>query len=176
MSYKSNYNYYNDVFFGEYHRYNNPDSLNLRYATTQEGSIGEQNVLLGTLAGIAYKTNLSKLRVTLMHLQNGISRAGNFIIDNDGEAVGQSGYIAASDNLEYNQRSLTNLLINGTTVKPEKNIEIDWRIAPNLSISTDPDIRKTAFTFEGDTAFMAGAGGNPSRIWRYLREINIPMK
>lgn len=176
MSYKSNYNYYNDVFFGEYQRYNNPDSLNLRYATTQEGSIGEQNVLLGTLAGIAYKTNLSKLRVTLMHLQNGTSRAGNFIIDNDGEAVGQSGYIAASHNLEYNQRSLTNLLINGTTVKPEKNIEIDWRIAPNLSISTDPDIRKTAFTFEGDTAFMAGAGGNPSRIWRYLREINIPMK
>ncbi len=176
MSYKSSYNYYDDVFYGEYQRYRNADSLNLRYANKQQGALGEHNVLLGTLAGIAYKTNHSKIRVTLMHLQNGISRAGNFNIDNNGEAVGQSGYIAASDNLEYNQRSLTNLLINGNFVKPEKNIKIDWRIAPTLSLSNDPDIRKTAFTFEGDTAFSAGAGGNPSRIWRSLQEVNIPSR
>ena len=176
ISYKSTYNYYDDVFYGEYQRYRNSDSLNLRYANKQKGAIGEYNVLIGTLAGIAYKTNHSKMRITLMHLQNGISRAGNFDINNNGEAVGQSGYIAASDNLEYNQRSLTNLLINGAIVKPKKNIEIDWRISPTLSLSNDPDIRKTAFTFEGDTAFSAGAGGNPSRIWRSLQEVNIPSR
>ena len=108
-----------------------------------------------------------------MHLQNGESRAGQFTIDNDDEAVGQSGYLAFANNLEYNQRSLTNILINGTTVKPEKGIEIDWRISPTLSLSTDPDIRKTAFTYGPlDTFFSAGAGGNPSRIWRYLQEVN----
>ncbi|CAI8283234.1 MAG: TonB-dependent receptor SusC [Owenweeksia sp. TMED14] len=177
MSYKSNYNFYENVFYGEYQRYGDPDSLNLRYATKSQGKLGENNILIGALGGFTYKTNLSKVRITLMHLQNGVSRAGEFDIENDESAVGQSGYYAASDNLEYNQRSLTNLLINGTRAHPEKNTELDWRIAPTLSISNDPDLRKTAFTFSPvDTLFIAGAGGNPSRIWRSLREINLPAR
>lgn len=176
LSYKSNYNFYDDVFYGEYQRYIDPASYELRYATKQQGQIGEKSTLLGGILGFAYKTNLKKFRMTLMHLQNGESRAGQFWIDNDAEAVGQSGYLALSNNLEYNQRSLTNILFNGTTVIPEKNVEIDWRIAPTLSLSTDPDIRKTAFTYGTDTFFSAGAGGNPSRIWRYLQEVNVPFR
>lgn len=176
LSYKSNYNFYNDVFYGEYQRYIDPAAYELRYATKQQGQIGEKSTLLGGILGFAYKTNLKKFRMTLMHLQNGESRAGQFWIDNDAEAVGQSGYLAFSNNLEYNQRSLTNILFNGTTVKPEKNVEIDWRVAPTLSLSTDPDIRKTAFTYGTDTFFSAGAGGNPSRIWRYLQEVNVPFR
>ena len=53
LSYKSEYRFYNEAFFGEYQRYTNPDSLNMRFATTQDGQLGEQSVLAGALLGIA---------------------------------------------------------------------------------------------------------------------------
>lgn len=177
LSYKSEYRFYDEAFFGEYQRYTNPDSLNMRFATTQDGQLGEQSVLAGALLGIAYKTDLSKLKLTVMHLQNGENRVGKFAIVNDGAAVGQSGYLAFSDNLEYNQRSLTNIFVGGTHVFPEKRFELEWKISPTLSYSNDPDIRKTAFSYDPNTdiyLFQAGNGGNPSRIWRELSEINLP--
>lgn len=173
LSYKNSYKYYNDVVYGEYQRYSDPSENELRYATIQNGELGEQNTLIGALGGLAYKTQNSKIRLTVMHLQNGEKRAGNFQIDNDGQAVGQSGYFAASDNLEYNQRSLTNFLLNGKHLLGDSGWEVDWRLSPTISSSNDPDIRRTAFTQTNvDTLFVAGAGGNPSRIWRYLDELN----
>lgn len=177
LGYKSDFKYYDEVAYGEYQRFIDPDTYEMRYATVQTGELGEHNVLIGTLGGLALKTDYSKIRLTAMHLQNGESRAGKFRIDNDGEAVGQSGYIASSDNLEYNQRSLTNLLLNGTHVLKQSGWEIDWRLSPTLSTSEDPDIRKTAFTETPvDTLFVAGAGGNPARIWRSLSEVNAIAK
>ena len=174
LSYKSDYKYYNEVTYGEYQRYIDPDREEMRYATISEGEMGKRNTLIGLLGGIAYKTNYSKIRFTIMHLQNGESTAGIFQIDNNGAAVGQSGYLATSQNLEYNQRSITNILINGTRKKGSTGWEVDWRVAPTLSLSKDPDIRKTAFTQEYDgPTFSAGAGGNPSRIWRNLSEYNV---
>lgn len=173
LSYKTDYKYYDDVVYGEYQRFIDQEVYDLRYATIQSGQLGERNTLIGSLAGVAYKTGNSKIRLTAMRLQNSESRAGKFIIDNDGAAVGQSGYIASSDNLEYNQREMTNVLLNGKHVYDETGWELDWRLSPTLSKSNDPDIRKTAFTETlGDTLFNAGAGGNPSRIWRYLNEIS----
>ncbi len=175
LSYKSDFKYYDDVIFGEYQRYIDPDRYEMRYATISQGEMGKKNVLVGLLGGLAYKTNYSKIRLTLMHLQNGGSTAGIFNIDNDGAAVGQSGYLATSHNLEYNQRSITNIFVNGTRKYGSSGWDFDWRIAPTLSLSKDPDIRKTAFTREYDgPTFSAGAGGNPSRIWRDLSEWNVP--
>lgn len=173
LSYRNDYTYYDDVFYGEYQRVTDPANNELIYANDQFGQLGEQNILIGGLAGLAYKTKKSKYRLTAMRLQNGEKRAGNFVIDNNGDAIGQSGYIALSDNLEYNQRSLTNFLLNGTHVLGETGWEVDWRASTTFSTSDDPDIRKTAFTVSPvDTNFVAGAGGNPSRIWRYLDETN----
>jgi len=177
LSYKADQKFYDEVVFGEYQRYLTPDDYELRYATIQEGAVGEKNVLVGLLGGIAYKTDLSKVRLTAMHLQNGESRAGVFSIINDGAAVGQSGYKATSHNLEYNERGLTNLLLNGTHLLKNKKWEIDWRLSPTFSSSEDPDIRRTAFTHTAKgNEFLAGAGGNPSRIWRSLSEINATAK
>lgn len=177
LSYKTDYTFYDDVFYGEYQRLIDPDIYELRYANKLEGQLGEESRLLGGLAGLAFKTRYSKLRITAMHLQSGTSRAGKFRIDNSPDAVGQSGYFAASDNLEYNERRLTNILLHGSHSLKDSGWEIDWRLSPTLSSSDDPDIRKTAFSFEpSDTAFFAGAGGNPSRIWRDLDEINATGK
>ena len=177
-SYKASQKYYDDVVISEYQKSTDPSINELRYATIQEGEIGEKNVLVGLLGGLAYKTDRSKIRLTAMHLQNGESRAGIFDIINDGAAVGQSGYIAYSHNLEYNQRSMTNVLLNGTHLFNKKGWEIDWRVSPTFSTSDDPDIRKTAFSFnpQGEGVFAAGEAGNPSRIWRSLSELNLTGK
>jgi hypothetical protein len=53
---------------------------------------------------------------------------------------------------------------------------VDWRASATFSSLDDPDIRKTAYTINratGDSTFVAGAAGNPSRIWRELDEVNI---
>lgn len=173
LTYRTEYRYFDDVFFGEYQRLSDPYENELIYANTLDGQMGEQSVMIGALAGVAYKTQTSKLRLTAMHLQNGESRAGQFFVDNSPDAVGQSGYFAQSDNLEYNERGMTNVMLQGLHVFPESKWEIDWRISPTLSSSEDPDIRKTAFTVRPDqVSFNAGAGGNPSRIWRDLNEFN----
>ncbi len=176
-SYKSKYKYYDNILFGEYQL--NPDKANneMVYATKRDGNLGEREVLVGLLGGIAYKTNFSKLRLTLMHLQSGQSTAGIFNVDNS-NAAGQSGYKALSNNLEYNQRSLTNLFLNGKHVYADSDWEIDWRISPTLSKSDDPDIRKTAFSINdlGDMYFSSGEGGMPSRIWRSLLELSANAK
>lgn len=177
LSYKRSYKYYNDVTYSEYQRYSESTLNELRYATIQKGEVSESSALLGGLAGIAYKTQKSKFRLTAMHLQSGTSRAGKFYIDNDGAAVGQSGYKAVSDNLEYNERSLTNVLLAGDHSLAGDKWQVDWKLSPTWSTSNDPDIRKTAFTYtDVDTLFVAGAGGNPSRIWRYLNELNASAK
>jgi outer membrane receptor protein involved in Fe transport len=73
---------------------------------------------------------------------------------------------------------LTNILLNGSHFSKNSGWEIDWRISPTFSTSEDPDIRKTAFTLSpnGTWSFSAGAGGNPSRIWRSLSEFNAIAK
>lgn len=177
LNYKSENSFYNDVFYGEYQRSINPDIYEMRFATKQNGSLSSQNILWGGLAGLAYKSQYNKVKFMVMRLQNGVSSAAQFKISNNGEAVGQSGYEAGSDNLVYNQRSLTNFLLSGSHIFKNSGWEIDWRISPTQSISNDPDIRRTAFTYgQRDTLFSAGAGGNPSRIWRYLTEINTTSK
>jgi outer membrane receptor protein involved in Fe transport len=177
LSYKNETNFFDDVTYGEYQKWLDPDKYDLRYATIQKGKIGENNVLMGALVGIALKGKLNKFRFVAMHLQNGESKVGLFDIINDGAAVGQSGYHAISHNLEYGQRSLSNVLFHGEHVLEKSNIDIEWKLSPTYSTSSDPDIRRTAFTLETtDTTFMAGAGGNPSRIWRSLNELNVTAK
>lgn len=177
-SYKSNYKFYDKRSYGEYQLNSDPSEYELVDATLQEGSLGQHEVLIGLMGGVAFKTNLSKLRLTAMRLQSGESSAGQFSIYNNSAATGQSGYNALSDNLEYSERSLTNVLLNGTHVVNETGWEIDWRISPTLSTSDDPDIRKTPFTVSdnGGYSFSAGAGGNPSRTWRELEETNLSSK
>ncbi len=174
LNYKLDYQFYDNTTYGEYQRYKDASVSELRYATIQEGQYTDENVLIGGLAGIAYKGKKSKVRLMVMRLQNGEKRAGIFDIDNDGTAVGQSGYIAKSNNLEYNQRSLTNFLLGGTHYLNNDKFEVDWKLGTTYSASSDPDIRKTAFTYTntGNILFSAGAGGNPSRIWRDLSEQN----
>ena len=173
-TYKSTTSFLDDLEYGEFQNRADENDYTLEYATRQNGEIGTNNVLLGGLAGLAYKTKNSKYRLTAMHLQNGESKAAQLNIDNSETAVGQSGYFGFSNNLEWSERGLTNLLLNGQHFNNEKGWELDWRLSPTLSSIDEPDIRKTAFSVgRGNPQFNAGEAGNPSRIWRNLQEINL---
>jgi hypothetical protein len=178
FSYKNDYEYYDNVFYGDYQKDgDNSDVYDLIYADKKNGQIGEQSTLMGVLGGVAYKTQLSKYRFTAMHLQKGTSTASHMFKDNNPEAVGQSGYTAISEVLNYNQSSLTNLLFTGKYILQEKGWEIDWRVAPTYSYSADPDIRQTSFSiYQGEYKFSSGEGGLPTRTWRYLKELNTVAK
>lgn len=176
-TYKSSTIFYDDAFYGEYQRPAFADEYELIYATTQEGAITERNSLWGTLAGVAYKTQNSKYKLSALHLQNGEKRAARFFIDDNGSAVGKSGFFGGSENLEFSQRGVTNILLSGEHHASDKGWSIDWKVSPTISKIVEPDIRKTAFTYtSSDTVFSSGAAGNPSRIWRYLDEINLVSK
>jgi outer membrane receptor protein involved in Fe transport len=182
-TYKNDNVLYNDVSFGEYQRAipptdeNEPDTnYELVKATTQDGILTEHNILLGGLAGIAYKTNNSKFKFNFMHLQNGESRSAQLEIFDDGAVPGKSGFNGFSHNLEYNQRAMTNYFLSGAHFNEDASWKVDWRASATFSSLDDPDIRKTAYTINratGDSVFVAGAAGNPSRIWRELDEVNV---
>lgn len=173
LSYKNDYRYYDDVIYAEYQREIDKTDNELIYSDRQDGELATRNNLVGLLGGVAYKTNASKIRFTAMRLQNGESKSGVFALDQNSSAVGRSGYIGQSHNLEYSERSLTNFLLNGTHKLVDKGLEIDWRVSPTFSTADDPDLRKTAFTFNSvDTSFQVGNAGVPTRTWRELSEFN----
>jgi hypothetical protein len=169
--------FYDDIQFGEYQRPIPSDEFQLIPAVDQRGKLSENNILVGGLAGITYKTLLSKYKFTAMHLQSATARSAQLEIVNFEGAVQISDFEAFGHNLEYNQRGLTNMLLSGEHYIDGGDWEINWAIAPTLSSLQDPDIRKTAFTVNnGDSTFGPGEGGNPSRIWRFLSEVNLASK
>jgi outer membrane receptor protein involved in Fe transport len=177
LTYKNSTVYYDDVIYGEYQRPAQPNEYEMVYATVQNGEVTEQNALIGVLGGLAYKTDKSKYKLTVLHLQNGEKRAAQFFIDDNGSAVGKSGFTGGSDVLDFSQRGVTNVLLNGEHFSNNNKWNIDWRISPTFSNIVEPDIRKTAFTYtSSDSVFSAGAAGNPNRIWRNLDEINLVAK
>jgi outer membrane receptor protein involved in Fe transport len=168
---------YDDAFFGEFQNDRNIDEIEFQRAATFDGLLTENEVLLGGLAGLAYKTYSSKFRLTLMRLQNGLSRSGQFDLVDDDSAIGKSGYDGIAENMEYNERGVTNLFLNGEHHINEDKWVIDWRAASTWSTQDDPDIRQTPFTLVGDRfVFAPGAAGNPTRLWRALEEVNTQGK
>ena len=173
LTYDNSRLFYDNMEFGEFQRSIPSDETELLAATTQNGKVAEQNVLLGGLVGLSYKTLKSKYKLTLMHLQNGSSRSAQLSLRSYEDIPGISDYRAFSHNLEYNQRGLSNILLAGEHYIDGGDWEVNWKVSPTLSSLSDPDIRKTAFSIsQGDSAFDPGEGGLPSRLWRSLSEIN----
>lgn len=176
-NYKSNTVFYDNIIYGEYEKPGQElDRTELITATVQRGQQAERSILLGGLAGVAFKTRNSKYRLTGLHLQNGETTSAQFSIVDDPEdlATGKSGFSATSDNLAYSQRGLTNLLLGGEHYTNDNSWSVDWRVSSTFSNIEDPDIRKTAFSLsQNDPILSAGQAGLPSRIWRYLDEVNL---
>lgn len=172
-TYKNETRFYDNVVYGEYVIPAASDDFELDQSVAQTGIEARKNILLGGLAGIAYKTPQAKYKMTLMHLQNGESTAAQGVVESKDAVPGQSNYFADADILFYSQRGLTNLLLSGEHFINDGAWKIEWTASPTLSNITEPDLRRTAFTRRpSGPIFAPGEGGNPSRNWRFLDEIN----
>lgn len=151
-----------------------PILYELEERTIQKGSVGTQGVMLNGLIGLSYKSQKSKYSLNLMHIQNGESNASKLhkfeYFSNNIEIF--------SDYIEYNQRSISNLQLNGKHTSTSGNWITEWTISPTYSSIQDKDIRYTPFeyTSAGTFAITPSGAGAPRRNWRALTETNAVSK
>jgi len=170
FSYKSSTEYYQNAEYGRYGLSSTPDITELEVREFQKGDFGVHGVLLSGLAGFALKTLNSKYRINLVHLQNGESKAGIFNYIGSDQGSNFSGF---QHNLEYSQRSLTNLLIDGKHSFTGSKWELVWKLSPTLSVIKDPDARFIRYVTDNEDFRLNTESGFPERIWRDLSEINL---
>lgn len=170
LSYKNNTEFYKDAEYGRYGLAADPDITEMEVREFQKGDVGMSNVLVSGLAGFALKTQRSKFRLNILHLQNGESKAGVFNYQSSDLGTIFEGM---QHNLEYSQRSVTNLLIDGKHSFSDSKWEIVWKVSPTLSVIEDPDIRFTRYVRQNGNYVIGTESGFPERIWRELSEMNV---
>lgn len=168
LTYKNETEFYEDAEFNLFAKPRNANEFELEPLEIQTGDFGVNNVFLGGIAGIALKTPASKYRLNLLHLQNGESKAGEFDFINSNLGAN---FEAKQYNLEYSERSLSNILFAGTHFLNGQDWEINWKISPTLSKMDDPDIRFLRFRLPNNN--ISTEVGLPTRIWRELEEFNL---
>ncbi|OAB80465.1 TonB-dependent receptor [Cochleicola gelatinilyticus] len=182
LSYQNETTYYDNYINGQIYRKveSDPSLFDLRADITQNGEVGVNNVLISGLAGLSFKTEKSKYRFNVLHVQNGESQASIFR---------QSNFIISSnsikkDNLIYTERAITNGLLSGKHSLGEDNEwEIEWKLSPSLARIDDKDFRVTPFRVStnpdtGEEVFTIepSESGIPSRFYRNLEEISLAGK
>jgi hypothetical protein len=173
-SYKNNTEYYEDAQFSRYGLAADPNITAMEMREMQVGDYGVNNVLMTGLAGIAIKTKRSKFSLTALHLQNGESKAGIFDYRNADQGAVFYGF---QHNLEFSQRSLTNIHLTGkhffTDTVKDKTWNLEWKLSPTLSKIQDPDIRFTRYEDRDSVYIISTESGFPERIWREMEERSL---
>ncbi|MBU1014371.1 MAG: TonB-dependent receptor [Bacteroidetes bacterium] len=170
VSYKSSSDFFKNAEYGRYGMSSDADITELEVREKQEGDYGVKNLLLSGLAGFAIKSQKSKYRINLLHLQSGESQAGIFDYTNSDQGAEFSGF---QHNLEYSQRALSNLLIDGKHNLVSSGWDFEWKISPTISTIKDPDIRYTRYEDRSGNYSIGTEVGFPERIWRDLDEISL---
>ncbi|QGY43746.1 TonB-dependent receptor plug domain-containing protein [Maribellus comscasis] len=168
-SYKNNTDFYENAEYGRYGLLSDADVTEMEVREHQTGNYGVNNVLLSGLAGLALKTKRAKYRLYVLHLQNGESQAGIFNYAKSNQGTEFSGF---QHNLQYSQRALSNLLLDGKYSFYEKGWELEWKFSPTFSSIEDPDIRFTRYLDRNGNYSIGTEVGFPERIWRELEEVN----
>ena len=173
LSYKNNTDFYENSENNTYYRDSDRGVYDLFENRTQKGPLGKNSVILSAMTGVSYKTDMSKYKVNILHIQNGESSAGIFdqtVNLNDSKEL-------LKHNIDYTQRSISNILISGThTFKMESDWKLNWKISPTKSSIQDKDVRTTSFEKTDEGKYVVPLNGKPSRIWRNLDEINVVSK
>tara|TARA_B110000459_G_scaffold66072_1_gene74222 strand:+ start:908 stop:3745 length:2838 start_codon:yes stop_codon:yes gene_type:complete len=168
LSYSNQTEFYENAENNFFNKNSNINIFSLDTNRTQKGNIGINNVILSSLGGISYRTNHSKYKLTLLHIQNGESKSGKFR-----QQTRFSDFIDFNkDNLEYTQRSITNFMIQGTHTSQDASLKTEWKLSPTISRIHDKDIRTTTFQDE-DGVFSFQENTEPKRIWRFLNENHL---
>lgn len=174
LSYKNTTRYFTDVEDNVYIKPRTAEETELLVDRKQTGDYGTNNVLVSGLLGGALKTDNSKFRIKLMHIQNGEQVAG--VYDRDNFIIASNRSIRNS--LEYSERAITNIFVGGTHVfEGFEGFEFDWKVASTYSQIEDKDVRLTPYTLEdGEFQIKPSEGGEATRLWRNLNEQNHTAK
>lgn len=150
----------------------NDETAGLEKDVEGKGSISETSNFVNGLIGFSAKMSNHRVNAKLLQLQNGVSTSANFrqssFIDNPSTIV--------KDNIEFNQRSVTNILVDGRhLLGDDGKFELHWKYAPTFINVEDPDIRYSAFeelTNGDDVSYQLApsVGASASRTFRYLNE------
>ena len=169
-SYKSNTDFYKNAKYLQWGMASDANVYEMERREYQTGNYGVENVLLSGLGGLAIKSQKAKYRLYLLHLQNGESQAGVFNYEKSNVGTTFSGI---QHNLEYSQRALSNLMVDGKYIFLEPGWEIEWKLSPTLSSIQDPDIRFSRYVIRDDKYIIGTESGFPERIWRNLDEMDL---
>ena len=139
----------------------------------QKGYLSEENVLISGLAGVTYKRDFSKYKVVFTKVQNGTTKTGKF----EQESFITNAALFYSDNLEYTEKTVNNLLLSGThAFSAESSNELDWSVSGTNVKVNDKDVRSTLFEYDDGQYIIRPSIGEPRRIWRNLEENNLSSK
>ncbi|WP_298353015.1 TonB-dependent receptor [uncultured Dokdonia sp.] len=176
VSYKNETTYYDDYVDGQrFRKDTDPSIFELNTDRTQQGERGENNVLISALGGLSYKTDRSKYRFNVLHIQNGESGASLLTQTN---RIDNSNTVK-KDVLIYTERALTNLFFSGKHTNEDASWTTEWKLSPTFSNVDDKDFRSTPFLINedsGDFIISPSESGDASRFFRELDEINVASK
>src|SRR5690606_23343967 len=169
LDYKNTTSFYEGFENGIYQKPEERDLYELRFDRRQRGDFGSNNVLASLLTGVTYKTSKSKYSLNALHIQNGESRAALF----DQRTEISNSIDVVKDNLEYTERSVTNLLFSGKHTNDDASFTTEWKLSPTLSRVHDKDVRLTTFIEDQNGNFtISSDAGFPTRIWRDLKDVS----
>ncbi|HIC32690.1 MAG TPA: TonB-dependent receptor, partial [Flavobacteriaceae bacterium] len=172
LSYKNNTTFYGDRIDGNYTKdENNSNNNDLLATRLTNGDEGINSIVLNGLAGIVFKTDKSKYKANVLHIQNGESSAG-FYLQKLAQGGGNAGFEnIQKDALLYTERSITNVLFNGDH-KLTDNLDLDWKFSPTFTKVLDKDHRITPLeqNQNGNFSISPSTSSFPIRIWRTLQE------
>ncbi|MDB0006879.1 TonB-dependent receptor [Flavobacteriales bacterium] len=174
VSYKNKFSFYKDQIQNSFEKSSDPLDYDLFVSKTQQGDVGKNNALLSAMVGGAMKYKNAKYKVNVLHLQNAEKKAGLFFLNNY-----ESNFnTVKKENLDFSERSISNLLLSGTHNLDEGKTKVEWKISPTYSKIRDKDVRESAYEVEiidNDTVyyFSPSGAGYPSRMWRNLNEYNL---
>lgn len=181
LGYQGSFSYKNETIFyenredGAYIKNSSDSSDNgLNFVLNSNGSEGINNVILNGMLGLTYKTDKSKIRANVLHIQNGESTAGFFnqVISQDG--VGGGLEPLTKNSITYTERSITNLLFTGKhrLSADENAFNLEWKLSPTFSKVYDKGHRITPLqrADNGDSFISPSAATFPIQLWRFLNE------
>ncbi len=173
VNYKNHTKFYQDAEYGQYGLLADPSETQMEMREQQVGDYGVSEALLSLMGGYTMNRAKSKYLFNVLHIQSGESKAGIFNFEKSNQG---SDYVGFQHNLEYQQKSLTNLYLSGKYDFKPSNWELEWKAAPTLSRMKDPDIRFTRYVNRGGSPAIGTEGGLPQRIWRDLTEVDLNLK
>lgn len=176
LSYRNTTEFYEDYIDGQlFRKPPNDEPLNdLQVDRTQQGINGSNNVLISALGGLSYKTEKSKYRFNVLHVQSGESGAA---INTRTNRIGNVN-TSVRNVLTYTERSLTNFLISGKHTNEDASWTTEWKVAPTISKVDDKDFRVTPLRLgeDGTLSVDPSETGDPIRFFRELDEVTVASK